>query len=715
MSLNSRSQWKCPTFDGVRLRLYNSFTKKKEIFVPLNDNEIRWYTCGPTVYDTSHMGHARSYISFDILRRVLQDYFGYNVVYCMNVTDIDDKIIKRTRERYLYKQYIEASDVTLEKIIDDCHLALKYTINLKSRETDTDKQTMYDKQITTVEKSTAELKANLQSSKSDHDINLYRTKLLTDSRDILSSYFDSISGQNLKLDNSIFLDLARLYESEYHNDMFKLNILPPDILTRVSEYVDEIIPFIQKIIDNGYAYVSNNSVYFDTIKFNSEHTYAKLEPDRTSDLAALAEGEGVLSGSAKDEHGKIQTTSEKRNNCDFVLWKKSKQGEPLWTSPWGEGRPGWHIECSVMASSILGKQFDIHTGGVDLKFPHHDNEIAQAEAYYNHDQWVNYFLHSGHLTICGCKMSKSLKNFITINQALEKYSNRQIRLLFLLHSWSNTLDFSDNGMDRALTYEKLLNEFFLNVKTHIRNIKLNDIQSYKKFDDKDKQLNEEISTLKREIHVALCDSINTAGCMDQIRQMISLTNTYMNSTKVVNALLIRNIASYITRILSIFGLTNDNSGDQIGFGKSVQNADGRTIVDVEQIAMPYVEQFSNFRDSVRKQAIIAKNKEILTLCDHVRDAILPDLGVRLEDGGEKTAIKFCDPEILRKEREQALLVEKSKQEEKERRKLEQQAAKEAKEAKKKASKDKKNVASSGDTASATSTAVVEENSAQDKS
>ncbi|CAF1265362.1 unnamed protein product, partial [Didymodactylos carnosus] len=313
------------------------------------------------------------------------------------------------------------------------------------------------------------------------------------------------------------------------------------------------------------------------------------------------------------------------------------------------------------------EQFDVHTGGVDLKFPHHDNEIAQAEAHYNHDQWINYFLHSGHLTITGCKMSKSLKNFVTINQALEIYSSRQIRLLFLLHSWSGTLDFSDSGMDRALIYEKLLNEFFLNVKTHIRNRNLNDIKSYTKFDENDRQLNEEFLNLKREIHLALSDSIDTPKSMDHIRELIRLTNIYMNSMKVINTLLIRNIALYITRMLSIFGLINENnSGDQIGFGKPIQNINEITTIDVEQIAMPYVEQFSHFRDSVRRQAILSKNKEILTLCDHVRDVTLPDLGVRLEDGGEKTAIKFCDPEILRKEREQALLVEKSKQAKKER-------------------------------------------------
>ena len=169
------------------------------------------------------------------------------------------------------------------------------------------------------------------------------------SHDMLSSYLDfNYSHATSPLDNAVFLELARHYESEFHKDMSRLNVLSPDVLTRVSEYVTEIIKFIEKIIENGYAYESNSSVYFDTIKFHKQHSYAKLEPDRMGDISALSEGEGALTSA-------FNTSNEKRNECDFVLWKKSKAGEPVWKSPWGDGRPGWHIECSVMASTILGK------------------------------------------------------------------------------------------------------------------------------------------------------------------------------------------------------------------------------------------------------------------------------------------------------------------------------------------------------------------------
>ncbi len=194
-------------------------------------------------------------------------------------------------------------------------------------------------------------------------------------------------------------------------------------------------------------------------------------PEAFGDSKALAEGEGELS----DEK------QEKLNPTDFALWKLSKPGEPAWDSPWGRGRPGWHIECSAMAGAIFGSQIDMHSGGIDLKFPHHDNEIAQSESAFCNDNWVNFFVHSGHLHIQGCKMSKSLKNFITIKEALQKYSSRQIRILFLLHSWKDTLDYSDQAMEGALTFEKACKELFFKVKDFSRNVKFDSTSAFVKF------------------------------------------------------------------------------------------------------------------------------------------------------------------------------------------------------------------------------------------
>lgn len=239
----------------------------------------------------------------------------------------------------------------------------------------------------------------------------------------------------------------------------------------MSEFVPEIISYIEKIIANGYAYAADGSVYFDTARFDGQggHHYAKLEPWSKGDASLIEDGEGSLGA-------KLQG---KRNPNDFALWKASKPGEPVWESPWGKGRPGWHIECSVMAryiinrrlveknnanddddSAVLGDNMDIHSGGIDLAFPHHDNELAQAEAYYDCHQWVNYFLHAGHLHVEGQKMSKSLKNFITIQEALKTYSARQLRIFFLLHQWNAKMDFKQSSMQEAIQIETTIRVSF---------------------------------------------------------------------------------------------------------------------------------------------------------------------------------------------------------------------------------------------------------------
>lgn len=207
-----------------------------------------------------------------------------------------------------------------------------------------------------------------------------KANFIKDCKDPLSDWLDSKFGTTVS-DNAIFNLLPAHWESEFHKDMDALNVLRPDVLTRVSEYIPEIIKFIEKIINNGLGYEANGSVYFDVNTFDKrkEHHYAKLVPEAYGDTSSLQEGEGDLT--SMEQH------NEKRSSIDFALWKKSKAGEPAWQSPWGLGRPGWHIECSAMASAICGPNLDIHTGGVDLKFPHHDNEIAQSEVILCNNYW----------------------------------------------------------------------------------------------------------------------------------------------------------------------------------------------------------------------------------------------------------------------------------------------------------------------------------------
>lgn len=256
------------------LQVFNSLTRSKVRFIPKDPRRVTWYQCGPTVYAESHLGHARTYVSLDVIKRITKDFLGYNVIMCQNVTDIDDKIIIRSSERKMP-----------------------------------------------------------------------------------------------------FTELTTKYEAEFVEDMAALGVQLPDLVTRVSEYIPEVIEFIDSLVKKGLAYPSNGSVYFDTNAFQKAgHTYGKLMPEQIGNSELLAEGEGSLA-----------VNEDKKSASDFVLWKKTKDHsddgvvEPSWSSPWGPGRPGWHIECSVMSSFALERLgaggLDVHAGGVDLKFPHHENEV----------------------------------------------------------------------------------------------------------------------------------------------------------------------------------------------------------------------------------------------------------------------------------------------------------------------------------------------------
>ncbi|XP_025771323.1 cysteine--tRNA ligase, cytoplasmic [Puma concolor] len=668
----------------------------------------------------------RSYISFDILRRVLRDYFGFDVFYCMNITDIDDKIIKRARQNYLFEQY-RGKQPRAAQLLEDVHAALKPFSAKLNETTDPDRKQMLERTQRAVELAAEPLERAVRGGLPAEEAARCAEVLLEEAKDLLSDWLDSTLGSEVT-DNSIFSKLPKFWEEEFHRDMETLNVLPPDVLTRVSEYVPEIVNFVQKIVDNGYGYVSNGSVYFDTVKFASSerHSYGKLVPEAVGDQKALQEGEGDLSVSA-------DRLSEKRSPNDFALWKASKPGEPSWPCPWGKGRPGWHIECSAMASALLGASMDIHGGGFDLRFPHHDNELAQSEAYFDNDCWVRYFLHTGHLTIAGCKMSKSLKNFITIKDALQKHSARQLRLAFLMHSWKDTLDYSSNTMESALQYEKFMNEFFLNVKDILR-APVDITGRFEKWEDEESELNKSFYDKKTAVHEALCDNVDTRTVLEEMRALVGQCNLYMAARKAArrrpNRALLESIARYLTHMLKVFGAIEEESS--LGFpvrgpGSSlnVRAGPARDLVGVaagpggllgarecwprlaggwSQASGPpaplgWASRISenasssgvrpNLQARFRLLLVGAWNlvesrglPEVLQLSDALRDDILPELGVRLEDHeGLPTVVKLGDRETLLKEREEKRRVEEEKRRKKEgaaRKKQEQEAAKLAK-------------------------------------
>jgi cysteinyl-tRNA synthetase len=313
----------------MTLKAFNTMTKRIESLTPQSEGEIGLYVCGPTVYDHSHIGHARTYIAFDVIVRYLR-HRGYTVKYIVNITNVEDKIINRAKE------------VGVDPVA-----------------------------------------------------------------------------------------LASKFEEAFFEDMKKLNVVKADSYPRVSDHIPEIIKMVQVLVQKGFGYEVEGDVYFEVSKFKD---YARLSRQSLDNIKAGA---------------RVEIDERKKSPADFALWKTAKEGEIYWESPWGKGRPGWHIECSAMANKHLGSQLDIHGGGQDLIFPHHDNEIAQSEAYSGKSPAVKCWLHSGLLTINSEKMSKSLGNFISIRDLLQRYESDVIRLFITSTHYRKPIDFNEADLQAA--------------------------------------------------------------------------------------------------------------------------------------------------------------------------------------------------------------------------------------------------------------------------
>ncbi|KAG8826237.1 hypothetical protein FRC19_009470 [Serendipita sp. 401] len=685
MALN-QAKWFAPSQATPKpvLKVYNSLTRQKDDFVPIYDNLVKWYNCGPTVYDSSHMGHARNYVTQDILRRIMEDYFGYDVHLVMNITDIDDKIIIRARHQYLIdglkkenpllnQELIDMSQGAWEKYFKSKILKSIPIEELEAQPSHTPAQWQYvqarvsdpswlegmlqrdekfSMHVATLETSysaieSARMTMNVGSS-SETDAAI----LIENSKDPLAVVLDEKLKHTVS-DPAIFRALASYWEDSFMADMARLRVKPPTTLTRVTDYVEEIVVFVEKVISNGFAYSGEDgNVWFDKTAFdgstregmNHMHEYAKLAPWSKGNKALLAEGEGALT-----------SYSSKKSPEDFALWKSSKPGEPSWPSPWGQGRPGWHIECSVMATDILGEQMDIHSGGIDLLFPHHDNELAQSEAYHNNNQWVNYFLHTGHLHIAGLKMSKSLKNFITIDEMLQNWTPRQVRLSFVSQLWNNRLDWNESLQAEVKARETVIDNFFVQTRALVSEWDAAPTPqngTWKHTKD-ERNLTAELYRSQHAFRAALCDSFNTPQALQVILDLISYTNVYLKRGRSsTNIDVVRHVAGWITKMLRMFGL-GEGPPTEIGWGTAP--ASGEDVgADKEVVLMPYLRVLSTFRDDVRRRAMAkVSHSEFLELTDRLRDDGLVPLGVALDDQEDgKALVKLMPPSALIKAREE---------------------------------------------------------------
>lgn len=692
-----------PSEPEPQLQVYNSLTRTKQPFVPMRARHVTWYNCGPTVYDASHMGHARNYVTQDIIRRIMRDYLGYDIQFVMNITDIDDKIIVRARQAFLLEQFRAQYPELTQPLLQEVQNAWKeyfaktlvrFAPPAPPHETESDPKAAEAARsgeagweaVAQLEKDAAwredaaqkepkfSLWFNALQASRDAQVAAavalgandtsaaQATALIDASSDILSQRLDATLGHTVA-DPAVFRKLAAFWENAYFDDMRRLHVEPPTTLTRVSEFVPEIVQFIQKIVDNGFAYVDDASeesknVWFETSAFDGSpceaaeaghsHSYAKLAPWSKGNRELLEEGEGSLSVGASNTRGK-------RSAADFALWKRAKPGEPAWPSPWGPGRPGWHIECSVMASEVLGKQIDIHSGGIDLVFPHHDNELAQSEAFHCNEQWVNYFLHTGHLHIEGLKMSKSLKNFISIDEALQRFTARQLRLAFLMQPWNARMDFRESAMAEVRSAETTFNNFFSNVAALQREFRargpaFSDGQHH--YGEGEKQLASHLTECQIQFRAAMCDNFDTPRGIDLLLQLVSRANVYERGAARadLNVGVLVNVAEYVGAMLRMFGLGEGSDAQPLGWG-SVQESGS---VNREEVLMPYLRVLSTFRDNVRQLARAnAPHTDLLKLADKLRDLDLADLGVALEDQEDgRGLVKLVPAEQLHAAREE---------------------------------------------------------------
>jgi cysteinyl-tRNA synthetase len=370
---------------------------------------------------------------------------------------------------------------------------------------------------------------------------------------------------------------TRLLETKFLHNMAQLNVQKPTVLTRVTEFIPQIKQYIGKIQANGFAYEINNSVYFDTQQFKQAgFTYPKFVPtnDTTDD--------------------KQQHVGEKKHAHDFALWK-ARDG----------GRPGWHIECSAMASSKLGDRFDIHSGGVDLAFPHHENEIAQAEAHNNRPGWVNYWLHTGHLHIDGLKMSKSLKNFVTIDKALETHTASEIRLWFMQTMWNEPITYSDDSLAQAKADDQRFRDFFTFVKsTH-------ETTTTQNWTDIDLKMHTQFLHQQTTIKQALATNFNLPIVKRTLLELAAETNRYMVTNKDWKALLAHTIANYVLKMLKLLGVYTEET--------------------FQTDLLPILTDFRSQVRSIALKSAAADRTQLLHACDTVRHRCDKECKIRLQD------------------------------------------------------------------------------------
>ena len=481
----------------AQLQVYNTLSRKKELFEPIHAPFVGMYVCGPTVYGDAHLGHARSAITFDVIFRFLQ-FSGYKVRYVRNITDVG----------HLENDADEGED----KIAKKARLA------------------------------------QLEP-----------------------------------------MEVANYYKNSYHQDMAKLNVLPPSIEPLASGHIVEQLTMIQDLIDKGMAYESAGSVYFNVNKYAASHDYGELSGRKIEDLLNTTRA--------------LDGQSEKHDSLDFALWKKASPEHIMrWPSPWSDGFPGWHIECSAMSKKYLGDHFDIHGGGMDLLFPHHESEIAQSKAC-NHTTPAKYWMHNNMITINGQKMGKSLGNFITLGELFSgkhallqrAYSPMTIRFFILQAQYRSTLDFSNEALQAAQKgYLKLMN-----------GLRIVKALTYTAGEGFEAASDSELIALTDDLTSGMNDDMNTAICIASLFNLLKKINAFYTTpasiAKVTETAFNRMKQQYIAMVEDVLGLTEEHLADT--------NALIGVLLDFYKEAKAYKDyaKVDEIRASLKKQGIVLKD------------------------------------------------------------------------------------------------------------
>lgn len=470
----------------MSITLYNTMTSKKEEFKPIKTGKVGMYVCGVTVYDYTHIGHGRSSVAFDVIRKYFE-YKGYDVTFVKNFTDVDDKIINRAKEN-----------------------------------------------------------------------------------------------------NESWDKLAARFIKEHDEDMDSLYIKRPTYTPMATAYIEKMINYCERLIEKSHAYTVDGDVYF---RINSFKDYGKLSGRNIEDMVAGA---------------RVDVNDKKENPLDFALWKSAKPSEPFWESPFGKGRPGWHLECSVMSEAILGSNIDIHGGGQDLIFPHHENEIAQSESV-SCSTFANYWIHNGFVNINKEKMSKSLNNFFTIRDILKICNPEALRLLFLMTHYRQPLEYSEDKLKESSSALHRI-YIYLDEITHLKGSK------------KGKNMEKEVQEMKEhftnEFEKAMNDDFNTPKAIATLFEIIRMGNTIIaNKPDIESSNQLKIVSDNIFKIISsVLGIVNHSASDWHKINLKIP------IIEVEKL--------------IEKRAEARKNKDF-TLADSIRNELM-EKGVEIIDTPEGT-------------------------------------------------------------------------------